>query len=64
VAPLTPPLLAYLLAMPGSAMGGGARLYVATLVSRGLGTRFHWGTLAVNLLAVWLGFAAVSAALR
>jgi CrcB protein len=41
--------LAYLLAMLGSALGGGARLYVSTLVSRGLGTQFPWGTLAVNL---------------
>jgi len=36
--------------MLGSALGGGARLYVSTLVSRGLGTQFPWGTLAVNLL--------------
>ena len=41
--------LAYLLAMLGSALGGGARLYVSTLVSRVLGTGFPWGTLAVNL---------------
>jgi CrcB protein len=41
--------LAYLLAMLGSALGGGARLYVSTLVSRGLGTQFPWGTLTVNL---------------
>jgi CrcB protein len=41
--------MAYLLAMLGSALGGGARLYVSTLVSRGLGTSFPWGTLAVNL---------------
>jgi CrcB protein len=41
--------LAYLLAMFGSALGGGARLYVSTLVSRGLGTNFPWGTLAVNV---------------
>ena len=41
--------LAYLLAMLGSALGGGARLYVSTLVSRGLGSQFPWGTLAVNL---------------
>jgi CrcB protein len=41
--------LAYLLAMLGSALGGGARLYVSTLVSRILGTGFPWGTLAVNL---------------
>jgi CrcB protein len=40
----------YLLAMLGSALGGGARLYVSTLVSRGLGTQFPWGTLMVNLL--------------
>lgn len=41
--------MTYLLAMLGSALGGGARLYVSTLVSRGLGTSFPWGTLAVNL---------------
>jgi fluoride exporter len=36
--------------MLGSGLGGGARLYVSTLVSRGLGTQYPWGTLAVNLL--------------
>ena len=36
--------------MLGSALGGGARLYVSTVVSRGLGTQFPWGTLAVNVL--------------
>ena len=41
--------LAYLLAMTGSALGGGARLYVSTLVSRSLGTEFPWGTLVVNV---------------
>jgi CrcB protein len=47
---LSPQPLAYLLAMLGSALGGGARLYVSTLVARGLGTQFPWGTLAVNVL--------------
>lgn len=47
---MSPQPLAFLLAMLGSALGGGARLYVSTLVSRGLGTQFPWGTLAVNLL--------------
>ena len=46
--------LAYLLAMLGSALGGGARLYVSTLVSRSLGVQFPWGTLAVNLLGCLL----------
>jgi CrcB protein len=46
--------LAYLLAMLGSALGGGARLYVSTLVSRLLGTGFPWGTLAVNLAGCFL----------
>ncbi len=41
--------LAYLLAMAGSALGGGARLYVSTVVSRSLGTDFPWGTLVVNI---------------
>ena len=41
---------AYLYAMLGSALGGGARLYLSTLVARGLGTSFPWGTLAVNVL--------------
>jgi CrcB protein len=35
--------------MAGSALGGGARLYVSTVVSRSLGTDFPWGTLVVNV---------------
>jgi CrcB protein len=46
---LTYPLHAYLLVAVGSGLGGAARLFVSTLVSRGLGTSFPWGTLAVNL---------------
>ncbi len=46
--------LAYVLAILGSALGGGARLYVSTLVSRGLGTHFPWGTLAVNLIGCFM----------
>ena len=46
--------LAYLLAMTGSALGGGARLYVSTLVSRNLGTEFPWGTLVVNVAGCFL----------
>ena len=46
--------LSYLLAMLGSALGGGARLYVSTLVSRYAGTQFPWGTLAVNLAGCFL----------
>ncbi|MFO1406432.1 MAG: fluoride efflux transporter CrcB [Steroidobacteraceae bacterium] len=42
--------VAYLVAVLGSALGGGARLWVSTLVARGFGTDFPWGTLAVNLL--------------
>ena len=34
----------------GSGLGGAARLWVSTLVSRGAGTSFPWGTLAVNVL--------------
>ena len=34
----------------GSGIGGAARLYVSTLVSRGAGTQFPWGTFAVNIL--------------
>ena len=45
---------AYLYAMLGSALGGGLRLYLSTLVARGLGTEFPWGTLAVNLLGCFL----------
>jgi CrcB protein len=47
--PAAPPLYAYLWVMLGSALGGGARLYVSTLVARGAGTTFPWGTLVVNL---------------
>jgi CrcB protein len=43
-------LQAWLLVTLGSAVGGGARLWLATAVSRPLGTAFPWGTLAVNLL--------------
>jgi fluoride exporter len=39
-----------LLVMLGSALGGGARLWLATAVARPLGTHFPWGTLAVNLV--------------
>jgi CrcB protein len=39
----------YLLVAFGSGLGGAARLYVSTLVARGLGTGFPWGTLAVNV---------------
>src|SRR5690606_9574398 len=49
VMPATLPLYAYLWVMLGSALGGGARLYVSTLVARGAGTAFPWGTLAVNV---------------
>jgi CrcB protein len=44
------PLHAYLLVAIGSGLGGAARLWVSTLVSRGTGTAFPWGTLAVNVL--------------
>jgi CrcB protein len=33
----------------GSGIGGGARLWVSTLVSRAWGAAFPWGTLAVNV---------------
>ena len=39
----------WLLVMLGSALGGGARLWLTTAVGRPLGTSFPWGTLAVNL---------------
>jgi len=42
-------LQSYLLVMLGSALGGGSRLWVSTLVGRRLGTDFPWGTLVVNL---------------
>ena len=43
------PTFAYAWVMLGSALGGGARLYVSTMVARSLGTNFPWGTLVVNL---------------
>jgi len=43
------PLHAYLLVAFGSGLGGAARLWVSTLVSRGTGTTFPWGTLVVNV---------------
>ncbi len=42
--------LTYLMAMLGSAIGGGSRLWVSTLVARTHGVEFPWGTLAVNVL--------------
>ena len=39
---------AYLLVALGSGLGGAARLFVSTLVARGVGTTFPWGTLVVN----------------
>jgi CrcB protein len=44
------PLHYYLYVALGSGAGGAARLFVSTLVSRGAGTHFPWGTLAVNVL--------------
>ncbi|HEX5648850.1 MAG TPA: fluoride efflux transporter CrcB [Steroidobacteraceae bacterium] len=44
------PLHAYLLVAFGSGLGGAARLWLSTLVSRGAGTVFPWGTLVVNVL--------------
>ena len=54
--PLNPslPLHAYLLVALGSAVGGASRLYVSTLVARGFGTTFPWGTLAVNVFGCLL----------
>ena len=43
------PVNAYLLVALGSGLGGAARLWVSTLVARGAGTLFPWGTLAVNV---------------
>lgn len=43
------PLNAYLMVALGSGLGGAARLFVSTLVSRGAGTQFPWGTLVVNV---------------
>ena len=45
--PIAPP---WLLVMLGSAVGGGARLWLTTIVARPMGTAFPWGTLAVNVL--------------
>jgi fluoride exporter len=42
-------LQSYVLVMIGSALGGGSRLWVSTLVGRRLGTDFPWGTLVVNV---------------
>ena len=42
-------LQSYVLVMIGSALGGGSRLWVSTLVGRRFGTDFPWGTLAVNV---------------
>lgn len=44
----------WLLVMLGSAIGGGARLWLSTAVAQPLGTRFPWGTLVVNLLGCLL----------
>jgi CrcB protein len=43
-----------LLVMLGSALGGGARLWLTTVIGRPLGTAFPWGTLAVNVLGCLL----------
>ena len=48
------PLQAYLLVAVGSGIGGAARLWLSTLVARGAGTTFPWGTLAVNALGCLL----------
>ena len=48
------PLQAYLLVAVGSGIGGAARLWLSTLVARGAGTAFPWGTLAVNALGCLL----------
>ena len=44
------PLHAYLLVAFGSGLGGAARLWLSTLVSRSAGTVFPWGTLVVNVV--------------
>jgi len=44
----------WLLVMIGSALGGGARLWLTTVVARPLNREFPWGTLAVNLLGCLL----------
>ena len=51
---LSLPLHAYLLVAFGSGLGGAARLWVSTLVGRGAGTAFPWGTLAVNVSGSFL----------
>jgi CrcB protein len=40
----------WLLVMLGSAVGGGARLWLTTAIARPLGKEFPWGTLAVNVI--------------
>ena len=40
----------WLLVMVGSALGGGARLWLSTAAARSMGTDFPWGTLTVNVL--------------
>ena len=42
-------LQSILIVMLGSGLGGGARLWVSTLVSRVSGIAFPWGTLVVNI---------------
>ena len=42
-------LQATLIVMLGSALGGGARLWMSTLIARGTGSAFPWGTLGVNI---------------
>lgn len=44
----------WILVMLGSAVGGGARLWLSTAVARLTGATFPWGTLAVNLLGCLL----------
>jgi CrcB protein len=44
-----PTLQSVVLVMLGSGLGGGARLWVSTVVSRLSGTAFPWGTLVVNI---------------
>ncbi|HET7203457.1 MAG TPA: fluoride efflux transporter CrcB [Steroidobacteraceae bacterium] len=51
---LSVPLNAYLLVALGSGLGGAARLWVSTIVARGAGTVFPWGTLAVNVFGCLL----------
>jgi CrcB protein len=47
-------LQTWMLVMLGSAVGGGARLWLSTAVARPVGSAFPWGTLAVNLLGCLL----------